>query len=90
MFQSIAVVGLLHQMDTYFDILLAQVQYLDTLLNNHIVGEMHNTGNDSYMAKSKRIFTNKNFWFALWKTSPAIAVLEHLYNVAIEVNIYQV
>lgn len=88
--QSFAVVGLLHETDTFYDMLTARVQYLDMSLNPDIEGELHETGTNGYMAKCKSTFADPSFQQAMRQASPAVAALERLYKVAVEVNRYQV
>lgn len=88
--QSFAVVGLLHETDTYFDMLSARVQYLDMSLHPDIEGELHGTGANGYMAQCKKTFADPVFQQELKEASPAVAALERLYKVAVEVNRHQV
>lgn len=88
--QSFAVVGLLHETDTYFDMLSARVQYLDMSLHPDIEGELHETGANGYMARCKKTFSDPIFQEKLKEASPAVAALERLYKVAVEVNRQQV
>ena len=88
--QSFAVVGLLHETDTFFDMVTARVQYIDMSIHSDVEGELHDTGTNGYIAKCKETFKDSGFRQKLREASPAMAALERLYNVAVEVNRFQV
>jgi hypothetical protein len=87
--QSFAVVGLLHETETYYDMLTARVQYLDMGLHPEVEGERHETGADKDMRRCKDLFQDLSFQEKLRQASPAVASLERLYKVAVEVNRHQ-
>jgi hypothetical protein len=87
--QSFAVVGLLHETETYYDMLTARVQYLDMGLHPAIEGERHDTGATDDNRRCKDLFHKPSFQEKLRQASPAVAALERLYQVAVEVNRHQ-
>ena len=88
--QSFAVVGLLHETETFFDMVTARVQYIDMSIHSDVVGELHDTGTNGYIAKCKATFKDPVFRQRLREACPAMAALERLYDVAVEVNRFQV
>mmetsp|Transcript_11867 Transcript_11867/g.22827 ORF Transcript_11867/g.22827 Transcript_11867/m.22827 type:complete len:679 (-) Transcript_11867:416-2452(-) len=88
--QSFAVVGLLQETDTFFDMVTARVQYIDMSIHADVEGELHDTGTNGYIAKCKETFKNPGFRQKLREACPPMAALERLYDVAVEVNRFQV
>lgn len=84
--QSFAVVGLLNESDLFYQMLTDRVDYLDTSLNPELIGLTHNSSKDKYCVQT---FSNSSFQERLLAASPEVAVLQRLYNVAVEVNRFQ-
>jgi hypothetical protein len=90
--RSFAVVGLLNETNTFYDMMSARVDYLNTSLNPEVTGGGHS---------SKRSYGGtydycKNLWYKnttwhrqLLEASPEIAMLNRLWNTAQEVNRFQ-
>jgi hypothetical protein len=87
--QSITVVGLLNETDTFFDMITARVAYINTTLNAHVKGSKHSSGSSAESKRCKAIFQEPSFQARLRELSPALAALDRLYHVAIEVNRHQ-
>jgi len=88
--RSFAVVGLLQETDTFFDMVTARVQYIDMSIHSDMEGELHDTGTNGYIAQCKETFKDPDFRRKLREACPAMAALERLYDVAVEVNRFQV
>lgn len=88
--RSFAVVGLLHETDTFFDMVTARVQYIDMSIHADVEGELHDTGTNGYIAKCKERFRDPDLRQKFREASPAVAALERLYDVAVQVNRFQV
>ena len=84
--QSFAVVGLLHETNTFYDMITARVSYMNMSLNPHVQGEAHSTGNTAEIRRCKKVYQDPDFQEELFKRSPALAALQRVYNVGVEVN----
>jgi hypothetical protein len=87
--QSITVVGLLNETETFFDMITARVAYVNTSLNAHVKGSKHSSGSSAESKRCKAIFQDPSFQAQLREHSPALAALDRLYHVAVEVNRHQ-
>ena len=86
---SFAVVGLMNETDTFFDMVSARVDYMNTSLNMHVKTSRHGTGKSKETSRCKARFGDPAFQQELMTVSPEIAALNRLYNVAVEVNRFQ-
>lgn len=84
---SFSVVGLLQDQQTFFDMITARVDYMDMDLNPHVTGDSHSTGRLG--EECKEIYKNETFRELFMASCPALAALERLYQVALEVNAFQ-
>jgi hypothetical protein len=87
--QSFAVVGLLQETDTFYDMVTKRVQYANMSLNPHVKGAAHSTGNKAEQQRCKARFSNSTFQELLKQKSPILAALDRLYKVGVEVNRFQ-
>ena len=86
---SYAVVGLLQETDEFYQMVTARVDYMDTRLNPRIKGKKHMSGKSKEILRCKARFKDPAFQEELKAASPEIALLDHLYKVAVEVNRFQ-
>jgi len=83
---SLAVVGLLHETDTFYDMITARVQYMD-LSDNSTEGQgQHKSAKSDYC---KERFEEAAFQAKLMAASPELATLMRLYEVGVKVNAFQ-
>jgi hypothetical protein len=87
--QSFAVVGLLEEVDTFYEMLTARIQYVNTSLNPQVRGDIHHSGGKLENVNCKTRFNNPNFRARLLASSPELRVINRLYQVAKEVNRFQ-
>jgi hypothetical protein len=86
--QAFAVVGILEQVDTFYEMITARVQYMNTSLNANVRGARHSTQNkESNQCKAR--FEDPDFQAKLLELSPELRALNRLYGVAKEVNHFQ-
>jgi hypothetical protein len=86
---SFAVVGLLQETDTFFDMVTKRVQYVNMSLNPHVKGSLHSSGNRAEQRRCKKRFSNAKFQELLKQKSPIVASLDRLYKVGVQVNRFQ-
>ena len=86
---SIAVVGLWNETDTFNDMLSARFSYLDMTRNPEVKGRDHSSRKRAGYMECIEIFANTTFQARLLSKYPAIAELQRLFEVAVEVNRYQ-
>lgn len=86
---SFAVVGLLHKSDEFYDMVSRRVSYMNTALNPKVKGSSHSSGNGEEMIRCKAVYEDETFQNRLMQLSPAIAAINRLYQVAVEVNAFQ-
>lgn len=90
--QGFAVVGVMSNIDEFYDMLNKRVAYLNTSLNPHVVGERHESSSASpeEAARCKRLYRhNRTFQKLMLQSSPEVAALERLYRLGVEVNRFQ-
>ena len=87
--QAFAVVGILEETDTFYEMLGARVQYIDTSLNPHVKGHRHSTGRNAEISHCRDRFQDPSFRTKLLNMSPELRVISRLYEVAKEVNQFQ-
>jgi len=80
---SFAVVGLLEEQDTFFEMIHARVDYMDMHLEGQIGGGDHKSRKDAYC---DGLFHDKAYIKQLVAASPELQALIRLYDVALEVN----
>lgn len=86
---SFAVVGLLTEMDSFYQMVNARVQYMDTTLNTDVAGGEHSTKQSGEAERCKKRFKDPEFQQQLLEASPELRALNRLYHVGIEVNRFQ-
>lgn len=88
--QAFAVVGILEDgLQTFYEMLNARVQYIDTSLNPSVKGFTHRTSRSSESLACRNLFQQPDFREKLLERSPELRVLNRLYHVAKEVNAFQ-
>ena len=87
--QAFAVVGILEELDTFYEMLTARVQYIDTTLNSNVTGSKHSTGQSKENEYCRTRFREPDFQAKLLELSPELRALHRLYQVAKEVNRFQ-
>jgi hypothetical protein len=83
---SFAVVGILEETDTFYEMVSARVGYIDTSLNPHIRGDKHKRPPLAALSKCKAKFAVPEHRKWMKDHSPEVAALWRLYQVAMEVN----
>jgi len=87
---SFAAIGILEKSeDEFFDMLKKRVHYMDTERNLHVHGSEHSSGKGKENQRCKEVFKDPHFREQLSKKAPAVAALDRLYKVALEVNEFQ-
>ena len=87
---SIAVVGILDELDEFYKMLHARVSYLDTTLNVDMGGaDRHATQTNGEAARCKEKYKERNFQRSLLARSPELRAAHRLYKVAKEVKDFQ-
>jgi hypothetical protein len=86
---SFAVVGLLQETDTFYDMVTKRVQYVNMSLNPNVQGAFHSTGKGPEQLRCKDKFANASFQALLKERSPIIAAIDRLYHVGVQVNRFQ-
>jgi len=83
---SFAVVGLLHEQDTFFDMIRARIDYMNMHKVDEVKGGSHKSKKDEYC---EALFRDPQYQQQLLALSPELAVLKRLYEIGVEVNRYQ-
>lgn len=65
--------------DTFYEMLTARIQNIDTSLNPHVKGSRHSAGSEREIRRCKRLFRSREFPKRLFKMSPELQVLKRLY-----------
>jgi len=86
---SFAVVGLLHKTQEFYDMISQRVSYMDTSLNPDVQGKKHSSNDLEEAKRCQQVFSDPTFQAQLLEQSPAVAALQRLYQVAVEVNEFQ-
>ena len=86
--RGFAVVGILEEVDVFYEMLTARVQYMNSSLNMNVRGARHSTRNKE-SNDCKRRFEDPDFQAKLLELSPELRALNRLYEVAKEVNRFQ-
>jgi len=87
--QSFAVVGLVDNIDQFYDMVTARVSYIDMSRNPELKGGVHSTQKNEDYVRCKAIFSSEEFQQKVLKNHAEVALLKHLHTVAIEVNQFQ-
>jgi hypothetical protein len=87
--QAFAVVGILEEVDTFYEMLTARVQYMNTSLNTNVQGAKHSTGSSDETQQCRVRFQEPDFQAKLLERSPELRALNRLYQVGKEVNQFQ-
>ena len=75
--------------DTFYEMITARVQYLDTSLNTNVKGNKHSTGSSEETERCRVRFQEPEFQATLLERSPELRALNRLYQVGKEVNRFQ-
>jgi hypothetical protein len=86
---SFAVVGLLNETETFYEMVTARAAYMNTSLNPEVTGGMHSTSTLKEYHRCKEIYEKEEFQQNLLRASPELAVLYRLFHVGLEVNRFQ-
>ena len=86
---SFAVVGLLNETDTFYDMITARVGYMNTSLNPHVTGGLHSTAKQQEYQRCSALYKTPAFQKRLLEVCPELQTLQRLYQVAMEVNRHQ-
>ena len=86
---SFAVVGLLEDTSTFFEMISARVGYMNTSLNPAVIGGDHKSRNDTAIFRCKTMFADPAVQEKMMRMCPELASLYRLYKVAVEVNRFQ-
>mmetsp|Transcript_48105 Transcript_48105/g.53866 ORF Transcript_48105/g.53866 Transcript_48105/m.53866 type:complete len:224 (+) Transcript_48105:219-890(+) len=87
--RAFSVVGILHEQDTFYDMLTDRIQYLDMSLHPEVTGNAHATDKTEANQACKELFKNETFRQEVREQVPAFLVLERMYHLAIRVNAFQ-
>lgn len=88
--QSFAVVGLLDDMDTFYNMIEARVSYLNMSMNrDKDLLKKHPSGGGYRKVQCKEKLNEPSIQNQMMESSEAIAAMVRLYNVAVEVNKFQ-
>ncbi len=87
---AFSVVGILHEQDSFYDMLTDRIQYVDMGLHPNMTGEKHATPKSRANLACKELFgTNETFRESVRQQVPAFATLERMYHLGIRVNQFQ-
>ena len=86
---SFAVVGLVNETDTFYDMVTARVSYVNMSRNLDVTGQMHSTSNKGDYDMCQDLFASEDFQKQLMTKHRAVALLVRLFRVAEEVNRFQ-
>jgi hypothetical protein len=86
--RSFSVVGLLNESSTFYEMISTRVGYLDMNRNPHVNGDRH-TGRNKKTRYCHALFLQEDFRVKFRIRIPAVMLLERLYQVAEEVNRFQ-
>lgn len=86
---SFAVVGLTNETETFYDMVTTRVGYLNMSRNLHVKGGKHTTRNREDYAACQKLFAEEDFRKKIVSRHRAVALMTHLFEVAVEVNRFQ-
>jgi hypothetical protein len=87
---AFSVIGILHETESFYDMLTDRISYVDMALNPNVMGGDHATEKTNENLACKELFgTDETFRESVRKTVPAFAALERMYHLGVEVNAFQ-
>jgi len=87
---AFSVVGLLHETDSFYQMVTDRISYVDMFLHPEVRGADHSTEpTDENLACKKLFATDEGFRERVRESVPAFAALERVYGVGVEVNRFQ-
>ena len=87
---AFSVVGLLHEEQSFFDMVTDRISYVDLTLNPTVRGQSHATRKTPANLACKKLFgTNETFRRSVRDTMPAFAAIERIYHLGVKVNAFQ-
>lgn len=87
---AFSVVGLLSEIDEFYDMVTTRIHYVNMSQNLHVKGELHATKSTTpAYIRCTRAFQNKTFQEQFKEKLPILGTLERLYQVGVEVNRFQ-
>jgi hypothetical protein len=87
--QSFSVVGLLHETDSFYDMVTARIHYVNMSLNPNVAGARHASSKTVNIIRCSSLFDKKDFQERFKEKLPILAALDRLYKVGVEVNRFQ-
>ena len=84
-----AVVGLVNETDTFYDMVTKRVGYLNMSLNPSVTGQMHSTSKKGDYAMCQELYAKPEFQKKIMAKHRPVELLKHLFSVAEEVNRFQ-
>lgn len=87
---SFAVVGLLNETETFFEMVTARANYMNTSLNPEVTGARHSTSKKEEYARCSQIYQTKDFQENLLAVCPELRALRRLFQVGMAVNRFQI
>jgi hypothetical protein len=87
---AFSVVGILHEEESFYDMLTDRIQYVDLRLHKRVQGGDHATKKTLENLECKKLFgTDEGFRESVRQSVPAFAALERMYRLGIAVNKFQ-
>jgi len=87
---AFSVVGILHEQDSFFDMLTDRIQYVDMALHPNMTGDEHPTRKTKANLMCRSVYaSDENFREMVREKVPAFATLEHMYLLGVRVNAFQ-
>ena len=87
--RSFAVVGLLNETTTFYNMIDARINYVNMSLNPKIKGNRHSSKGGDDAERCRSLYQDPSFQQKLRSKSPAVAALDRLYHLAVQVNRHQ-
>lgn len=89
--QAFAVVGILPDLDDFYDLLNRRMDYLNTSLNPHVEGMRHGSfsANPDETGRCKEQYLKNQTFRELMLQAPEVAALQRVYEVGVAVNQFQ-
>ena len=87
--QCFAVVGLVNETNTFYDMVTARTSYVNMSRNLDVKGQMHSTSKKGDYVRCQELFAKEEFQKQLTTKHRAVAELLRLFRVAEEVNRFQ-
>ena len=86
---AFSVVGLMEEMDSFYDMLDKRIDYVDLQHQKVPSSDLHQSGSTREKLKCKELFKNETYRENLRSNIPMLAAMERVYNVGVEVNRFQ-